>query len=203
MRHARGFTLIELMVAMAIVAIIGIIGLRGLSTVIDQQAIATERAERWRSIQLAVRILVQDMSQLHPRTTRDETGVARLSSLLADPNHQFPIEFSRGGWSNPASFQRGSVLRVAYDLDDDTLVRIYWPVLDRTLVTEPVVTPLLTGVALMEIRYIDANGEVTLDWPPLSPTGAPSGSTQPPRAVEITLELEDLGRIWRLIEVSS
>jgi general secretion pathway protein J len=203
MKRARGFTLIELLVAMAIVAIIGIIALTGLSTVIDQQAIAADRAERWREIQFAMRMLVQDLAQVHPRATRDETGTATLGSFVADPNRQFALEFSRGGWSNPTGFPRGSVLRVAYDIEQDTLVRFYWPVTDRTLATPPGRNEILTGVTLMEVLYIDANGNSTLDWPPLASLGGGSNPTERPRAVEITLELEDLGRIWRLIEISS
>ena len=71
MRRALGFTLVELLVAMAIVAIVGVMALGGLSRVIDQQATARERAERWREVQLAMRIVVQDLAQLHPRPTRE------------------------------------------------------------------------------------------------------------------------------------
>ena len=50
MSRARGFTLIELLVAMAIVAVIGVMALGGLSTVIQPQTSAEERAGRWRRI---------------------------------------------------------------------------------------------------------------------------------------------------------
>ena len=70
----RGFTLVELLVAMAIVAIIGAMALGGLNEVIKQQAVATERTERWRAIQFAMRMIVQDLSQIHPRPMRQEMG---------------------------------------------------------------------------------------------------------------------------------
>lgn len=202
MNRARGFTLIELMVAMAIVAIIGVIALTGIRTFIDQQEIAADRAERWREIQFAMRVIVQDLSQVHPRLTRDEQGLERRGSFLADPSHQFALEFSRGGWSNPAGFQRGNVLRVAYDVDDDTLLRFYWPVADRTLATPPVIHELLTGVTAMQVLYYDDDLNESLNWPPLAAGVFGSGSDRP-RAVEFTLELEDLGRVWRLIEIKS
>ena len=204
MRRGRGFTLIELLVAMAIVAIIGVMALTGLNTAISQQAIAADRAERWREIQLAMRMLVQDLYQVHPRVTRDESGLAPMHSFFASPTHQFALEFSRGGWSNPTGFPRGSVLRVAYDIEDDTLVRFYWPVVDRTLSTPLGRNELLDGVVRFEMLFIDDNGNATLDWPPLNP-GVPvsAGPTERPRAVEITLELEDLGEVWRLIELKS
>lgn len=202
MRRTRGFTLIELLVAMAIVAVIGVMALGGISTAIDQQAIAREHAERWREIQLAMRIVVQDLAQAHPRPTRDESGRSYQPSFLADPTAQFALEFSRGGWSNPAGFPRGTVLRVAYDWEDDTLVRFHWPVADRTLSTPPVRTELLTGVTNLEMRFFDARGQPSFEWPPVGMQGEARLIARP-RAVEFGIELEDFGHIWRLVEISN
>jgi general secretion pathway protein J len=201
MIKARGFTLIELLVAMAIVAIIGIMALTGLSEVIRQQDIARERSERWREVQLAMRIIVQDLAQIHPRPTREELGESHQPSVLANPNAQFGLEFSRGGWSNPAGFARGSVLRVAYDWQEDVLVRFYWPVMDRTLATPPIRIELLTGVESVEIRFLDAGGQWHLEWPPLD-MASPQRLVNRPRAIEFAVELEGFGRVWRLVEVS-
>ena len=204
MKPLRGFTLIELLVAMAIVAIIGVLALTGLSTVISQQEITAERAERWREVQLAMRMLVQDLSQVHPRTTRDETGARSLPSFYSSPDHEFSLEFSRGGWSNPTGFPRGSVLRVAYDLEEDMLVRFYWPVADRTLATPPGRNELLTGVTDLRFEYFDSATEWTLEWPPLDNRGVSTiGATDRPRAVMVILTLEDLGEIWRTVEIRS
>jgi general secretion pathway protein J len=200
MNRLKGFTLIELLVAMAIVAVIGVLALTGLNTVISQQELTSARAERWREIQLAMRMIVQDLNQVHPRVTRDETGAIELPSFYADPSHQFALEFSRGGWSNPTGFPRGSVLRVAYDLEIDTLVRFYWPVADRTPATPVGRNELLTGIIDMQTTYFDNFGNEYPDWPPLN---EPKPPTERPRAVEIYFELEDLGPIWRLIEISS
>jgi general secretion pathway protein J len=201
-RGRRGFTLIELLVAMAIVAIIGVMALGGLRSVISQQEAAEANAERWREIQFAMRVIVQDLTQIHPRIARDESGGAWRPAFLAHPSHQFALEFSRGGWSNPGQFPRGNVLRVAYDIDGDTLLRIYWPVADRTLSTPPVVTELMSGVEELYFSFLSNNLEESVDWPPGAegPTGL---STAVPRAVQFTLVLEDLGEIWRLVETGS
>lgn len=203
MNRIRGFTLIEVLVAVAIVAIIGVVGLTGLARVINQQEVATLHAERWREIQLAMRMIVRDLSQAHPRVSRDETGTATLESFLADPTHQYGLEFSRGGWTNPTGFPRGTVLRVAYDIENDVLVRFYWPVVDRTFATPPGRNELLTGVLDMQVVYIDENGEEWPDWPPLVNGQVTRGPTERPRAVRVMLDLEGLGPVWRLIEVSS
>ena len=197
----RGFTLIELLVAMAIVAVIGVMALGGLSRVIEQQTIARDHAERWREVQLAMRVIAQDLAQVHPRPTRDETGETYQPSFLASPNAQFALEFSRGGWANPARFARGSVLRVAYDWEGDLLVRFHWPVMDRTLATVPVRTELLTGVENIEVRFLDAGGEWHTEWPPLQMNG-PDRFVIRPRAVEFGVELDDYGTLWRLVETS-
>jgi len=200
-RRPHGFTLIELLVAMAIVAIIGVMAMTGLSEVIHQQTLARERAARWQAIQLAMRVIVQDLAQLQPRPTRDELGETYVPSLLADPNGQFALEFSRGGWANPGGFQRGSVLRVAYNFEDDKLVRYHWPVMDRTTATPPVRTQLLDGVTNVEVRFLDNTGMYQLDWPPLQMAG-PQRLIERPRAVEFAIELKDFGRVSRLVETT-
>ncbi len=199
--RSRGFTLIELLVALAIVAVIGVMALTGLTAVIKQQTAARERAQRWQQVQLAVRLVVQDLAQLNPRSTRDETGEAYEPSLLASPTAEFPLEFSRGGWANPGGFARGTVLRVAYEWQDDKLYRLHWPVMDRTLSTPPVRAEMLDGVENVEFRFLDAAGQWQTDWPPLQSNG-PQALVLRPRAVEVAIELKDFGRITRLVEVS-
>jgi general secretion pathway protein J len=200
-RTNRGFTLIELLVAVAILAIIGVMAFVGLNRVIDQQQLARERTERWQDIQLAMRLITQDLAQLHPRATREELGESYQPTLLADPSAQFALEFSRGGWANPAGLARGTVLRVAYNWEDDKLIRWHWSVMDRTLSTPPIRAEILEGVANVEVRFLDTAGEWHLEWPPLDQRGPQSLITRP-RAVEFALELDDFGRVFRLVETS-
>ena len=199
MKTQRGFTLIELLVAMAIVAIIGIMALGGLSEVIRQQTIGQDRADRWREIQFAMRIITQDLAQIHPRPTRDELGETWQPSVLANPSAQFPMEISRGGWANPAGFPRGTVLRVAYAWEDGMLVRFHWPVMDRAPGTVPVRTELLEDVATVELRFMDQSGTWHLEWPPTGMAG-PDTLVMRPRVIDFGLELDDFGRVWRYVE---
>ena len=199
MKRTRGFTLIELLVAMAIVAVIGVMALGGLSEVIRQQTIAQERAERWRAIQFAMRMITQDLAQIHPRPMRDELGETWLPSVLVDPSAQFALEITRGGWANPAGFPRGTALRVAYDWEDGTLVRFHWPVMDRAPGTVPIRTELLDDVANVELRFMDQSGTWHLEWPPTGMSG-PETLVMRPRVIDFALELDDFGRVWRFVE---
>ena len=196
----RGFTLVELLVAMAIVAIIGAMALGGLNEVIKQQAVATERTERWRAIQFAMRMIVQDLSQIHPRPMRQEMGDGWRPSLWADPRADYALEFSHGGWSNPAGLRRGTLQRVAYDVEEDKLIRTHWAVVDRTFSTEPIRNPLLEGVERVEVRFLDNNGQWRTEWPGLQQTSYEDLVLRP-RAVEFALYLEDFGKVWRIVEV--
>jgi general secretion pathway protein J len=198
---AKGFTLIELLVAIAIVAIIGVMAFVGLSRVVEQQTQARAHTERWQKIQLAMRLITQDLAQLHPRSTREEQGETAQPSMLADPSAQFALEFSRAGWSNPAGLARGTVLRVAYNWEEDKLIRWHWTVMDRTLSTPPVRQELLDGIDKVEVRFMDNGGQWHLDWPPLDVVG-PQRLIARPRAVEFALELKDYGRVARLVETS-
>ena len=199
MNREDGFTLIEILVAVAVMAVMGVMALVGLNTVIDQQAIANAQADRWSKIQFTVRMLTQDLSQLHPRGIRADSTL--LASLDADPNSAYPLEFSRGGWNNPAGLARGTVQRVAYEIEDDKLYRLHWPVLDRTLNAIPIRNEIVDGVEEIELRFLDDAGQWQPSWPPLgvSPSAALS---MRPRAVEVKILLEDMGEIWRLVEVS-
>jgi general secretion pathway protein J len=199
MKRVRGFTLLELLVAMAIVAVIGVLALGGLNEVILQQSVATDRAERWREVQFAMRIIAQDLAQIHPRPMREEFGESWQPSLLVDPSAQYDFELSRGGWANPVALPRGTVLRVAYLAEEDTLVRFTWSVMDRTTGTPPIRTELLTGVQEVEVRMIDARGEQPTIWPPLSMSG-PDRLVARPRLVEFRVNLEDFGWVWRTME---
>jgi len=200
-RSSQGFTLIELLVVIAILAIISVMALLGLNKIVDNQAAAREQAERWQKIQLAMRLINQDLAQLQPRPTRDELGATYMPSILADPSAQFALEFSRGGWANPAGLPHGTVLRVAYNWEDDKLIRWHWAVMDRTLSTPPVRAEILDRVTKVEVRFLDTAGQWHLEWPPLAQRG-PQGMISRPRAIEFAVELEDLGRVYRLVETS-
>ncbi len=199
MRRDQGFTLIEILVAVAVMAVMGVMALVGLNTVIDQQTIAHAQADRWSKVQFTVRMLTQDLSQLHPRGIRADSTL--LGSIDANPSSAYPLEFSRGGWNNPAGLPRGTVQRVAYEIEDDKLFRLHWPVLDRTLSAVPIRNELLDGVEEIELRFLDDGGQWQPSWPPLGVPPAAALSMRP-RAVEVKIFLEDLGEIWRLVEVS-
>jgi len=197
----QGFTLLEVLVAIAIFAFVGVMALSGYTQLQKQTEYQQLRLERIREIQRAVQTLAQDFTQLEPRAIREPLGDQRLPALMAGEGIEYKVEFTRAGWSNTAGLPRPTLQRVAYRLDQDGLWRDYWRVLDRTQASEPVRYKLLTGVRAVSFRFLAPSQEWVDLWP--QPGGNPVEQQRlRPAAVEVTLDLEDWGQIRRVIEVA-
>jgi general secretion pathway protein J len=200
-RTSRGFTLIDVMVAVAIFVVVGALAMGGYNELIKQADIVERNAKRTRAVQSAMQRLTQDFSELEPRPIRQPLGSTLDPALLADSRTAELAELTRAGWSNPAGVPRSTLQRVRYRLEDNKLRRDYWLVLDRTLTGEPVTTLLLDHVTSMSLRFMDINHRWHDQWPAAG-TGGATDPRQRPIAVEINLELEDWGKLQRLVEVS-
>jgi len=198
--RARGFTLVEILVATVILAVMGVMAYRSVSEARVAAEHANVHMDRLREVQRAMNLLVTDFRTLAPRPVRERIGDGYLASLLRDPNAVSLVELSHAGWPNGAGTPRGTVQRVAYRLEERVLVRDHWNVTDPTLANPPIERRLLDQVERIEIRYLDAGREWVTQWPPLGSPGD-TGLRSRPLAVEITLVLGDYGEIKRLIEV--
>lgn len=207
-RAQRGFTLLELLVAIGVFAVMSVMAYGGLKSVLDSRAHTDAQAKRLAAVQLTFMHLERDIEQMTDRRIRDEFGDPK-APLLAVSGTDTVVEFTHAGWSNPTNAPRSHLQRVGYALKDKQLLRAYWLVLDRAQDSKPIQTVMLDKVKTMEWRFMDNAGKWQTQWPPATttttapPTPTPPGQTlsQLPRAVEVTLELDDMGRLTRLFSV--
>jgi general secretion pathway protein J len=197
----RGFTLLEVLVAIAIFAIVGMMAMLGYNELVSQSERIDAGAGRTRAVQSAILRMSQDFAELEPRPVRQALGQDLDPALRAMPSGDELIELTRSGWSNPAGVPRPTLQRVSYRLDGEKLWRDYWPVLDRTMNVEPVSVMLLDGVKAISVRYMGQDRDWKEQWPPLGFSG-PNARSVLPLAVEINIELDDWGKLQRVVEVS-
>ena len=194
----RGFTLIEMMVVLGVFALLGVIASQIVSGVINNQAIVAERGSRLAEVQRAMQILQRDVVQLQARSIRDELGDP-VAPLLIDSSigNERLMEFTRQGWRNPLGQKRSESQRVAYLMQEDTLYRAYWSVLDRAPDSEPRLQRLLTSVERLEFFALDVSGNEHSFWPLIGDL-----ATDPNMriaAILMRIELKPFGiveRIW-------
>jgi general secretion pathway protein J len=196
----RGFTLLELLVAIAIFAVIGALAMGGYVELQQQNERTQQTLDRVSEIQRAVQTLALDLEQLEPRPIREPLGDGRIPALIADASTEYRVQLTRAGWSNTAGLPRPTLQRVGYRLDQDGLWRDTWPVLDRTMTVEPQRRQLLTGVKTITFRFLASGSNWVERWP-VGGSSNPAFQRSRPIAVEITLDLNDWGQIRRLVEV--
>lgn len=196
--RARGFTLLELIVALAVFGVVSVLAYGGLRTVLDARAATDAMGERLAEIQTAIHLLGRDIEQTVARPIRDDYGDTQpaLSGATAG---RLRLELTRTGLTNPTDEPRPALRRVGYALEEDTLQRLTWRALDRPPESEARTDPLLTRVESFELRFLDEEAAWHEAWPPL--TGMEATPERLPVAVEVVLELEDMGRITRLFGV--
>jgi general secretion pathway protein J len=203
----RGFTLIELMVAVFITAVLFAIGYGAVNQAVKNRDAIDEQQARLLAVQTAMRTIAQDVNQLALRPIRDPTGNDLLPVLISSASDQKRLlELTRGGWANPAGVQRPALQRVVYLFEENTLRREYWPVVDPLLSTEPIKKDLCSGVKSVTFRFMDVTRQWRDTWPPTTavqntPGNANINLRHRPIAVEVTLELTDWGKIVRVLEV--
>jgi general secretion pathway protein J len=203
----KGFTLIEVLIAMSITALVAMLSFSSLSAVLDSAEMLRDRGQRVSEINRAFTLVSRDLNNFVARPVRDELGQLE-SAMMGEVVITGGISFTRGGWHNPNQQLRSSLQRVRYALEDDVLWRESYTVLDRTAESEPQRAELLTGVDSFELAFLGENTEQrgeeldTQEWPDSWGVSVDSRAiVAPPQAVELTVLLQDWGELRWLYDL--
>lgn len=198
----RGFTLLELVAAMAIFAMLSVMAYGGLSALIQTRKGLDSSYERLQSWQMAVHRLRTDLNQARLRPVRDQFG--DYQPALHEPEAG-RLVLTHGGRRNPLAQPRSTLERVAWFMDTDgTLVRQNWLTLDQSQSEAPIKTVVLNNITTLGWRYLDAsNDQWVEDWPPPRLASTPPEQVPLPRAVELNLDSKRLGELTFLFVTES
>ena len=179
---ARGFTLIEIMVAVGIFAVIGAIVFPALIQFIDVRDRVTAKHHQVENLQKTFLFFAQDLRFASNRLGKDEYGdVADATMLVGDDSlmdltAMYP-DLNLGGLNVPR--------RVRWMLDDTTLVRLQSPVMDPDGETRVFKQKLLSNVRKVEIelsKVEDGRSSTSKRW---------DEKTRLPDMVRVTITLEN------------
>jgi general secretion pathway protein J len=190
-RRRAGFTLIEVLIALAILALIAVLGYRAVSSLTESEARLAAESERWRGLDALFARLESDFRLALPREARagDVTEPAWVGR--ADGAGNAEIRLSRAG--PEFSLEPGSAgQRIGYRLRDGVVEVLYWPHLDVPAGAAPTAYALAGGVVRFDVRYLDGQGNWHERWPRL-------GEPAVPRAARVVLALDDGGTVERWI----
>lgn len=197
MKRARGFTLLELLIAIALFALLGVGTYRLLDSVLRADEATRQQEQRLRELTRGMAAFERDLRQILARPVRAPYGDPR-AALLGEGRERQTLELTRAGWRNPTEALRSGLQRVRWEVRDGTWVRQYWQVLDQAQDSQPHSQQVLEGVGGWQLRYLDQDGIWRESWP----DGADEQSLgQLPRAVELRLEHFYYGALRRVFQL--
>ncbi|MBC7803867.1 MAG: type II secretion system minor pseudopilin GspJ [Candidatus Parcubacteria bacterium] len=193
-----GFSLVELLVAVAVLAVLAAISFRGLNSVLDAETGVAVETRRWNELAIVTSQLGRDLSLAIARTARDGAKVDQpaLSLRQAPPaagvGAGSQIALTRLG-DDDGRGAAGDLRRIAWRLRNGTLEYLVWPSVDAAPGAQPLVSEVLQHIAGLQLRALGDDGAWSDAWP------AGGGLAEAlPRAVEVQILLASGARISRL-----
>lgn len=187
----RGFTLLEMLIAIAIFAMIGVAANAVLSTVMTNDEVTRNFSVRLKALQQGFGAIERDLGQMVARTPRLLEG-GRGSTVFQTGNDILESEsealvFYRVGWLNPDGLlPRGSLQSVAYVVREGRLERWYFPYPEPEFGAEPLKTVIIDKVLSVEYSFfMEDKWERKVE------------ATKLPKAIAMEVEVEGLGKIQR------
>ena len=153
----KGFTLIEIMVALFIFTLIGLASHTVLVTTLDSDEMSSQRFEQLQKLQRAMMLIERDIQQATARPVRVEGEDNQI--VISGGLNQFEsdadgIAFVRGGWNNPKMvLPRSTLQAVGYRLQSGELQRVYSNYVDNVIGAEPKIRVLMTDIEDLQFEF--------------------------------------------------
>lgn len=189
----RGFTLIEILIAIAIFSTLSMAAYQILQGVLRSGEISRVHDQRLIEIQRGMLLIERDFVQMVARSSRTgATETANLKALyvgkkILDSDSE-GIEFNRLGWTNPLNLlPRSNVVRVGYRVKENQLQRLYYLYPDTVVGQEPVQQVIFNDIEELSFRFWGEDWEDKWTLTDQLPTG-----------IEITIISKSYGELRRV-----
>jgi general secretion pathway protein J len=181
--HRSGFTLIEVLLALAIFGVVAVLAYRGTAALTDGETQLSAAAHRWQTLEALFARFEADIRQAVPRGARNGATIEPpWLALATDGAGNAALVFSRAGTEFADDPGRAGQ-RIGYRLRGSTVEIAYWPRLDNAADAKPAVYTLVDGVAGFRIDYLTRAGQWRDRWPL-------QDEADLPRAVRVHLTLD-------------
>jgi general secretion pathway protein J len=178
-----GFTLVEVLLALAIFGVIAVLAYRATAALTEGEARLSAEARRWRTLEALFTRFEADIRQAVPRGSRVGSRIEPAwLALRADGAGNAALVFTRAG----AEFADDPGLagqRIGYRLRGHAVEIAYWPRVDNAADVQPAVYTLADGVSGFRVAYLGRAGAWRDSWPV-------PGESALPRAVRVDLTLD-------------
>ncbi|AHE67166.1 GspJ family T2SS minor pseudopilin variant LspJ [Legionella oakridgensis] len=156
----QGYTLIEIMVALAVFAILAVLTSVAMYHAFNTRARVNIHSDRLSELQLAMTIITRDAQQAVNRPVR-EAEMHLSSSFIGQPLY---FEFTRGGIVNPNGTEKRSTMkRIAFICQEQQLIRRSWN-LDEPKRKQYQDKIILNNLDSCSFAYLSHNRQVLTDW---------------------------------------
>lgn len=190
----RGFTLVEMLIALTIFGMLTAGGVALLSFSVRSQEMAERQLQTLSGIRRAGALMTADLAQAAPRIWRDGEGRAQPAFTGGTGGESRVLVLVRAGWDNPDQLPRPSLQRVEYRLQNGRLLRIGYTHVDGG--GAAAVTALIDDVEQLQLRFRAPDGDWLDSWAPPDPAALPT-------AVELNVSSARFGPIRQLFLVGA
>lgn len=193
-RHHNGFTLLEILIAMAIFSLIGLASSQVLFSVLTSDEVSQQSAKELTAMQRSYQVIQRDVMQMVPRATRVNGEQPQENYILSGEGildgEGDGIAFNRLGWRNPAQmFPRGTTQAVGYRLFENKLQRLHYLYPDQAGDSEVKSVDLLKDIEQLTFEYF-SNKKWRKTW----------GQTDLPQGLAFILTTKKYGEIrWQYL----
>ncbi len=194
----KGFTLLELLIALSIFVVLSTMAYQGLSNLLLTRDILEEKARELHELQMVFMVMGNDLQQAVARTVVVEGGKQESAFLGGEQSNRWVI-LTRAGRPNPMGDSRSELQRVAWLFEEGALIRRSWKQLDAMGSNPYQDETMVKGILNLEVLFWDEGGGRFPTWP--KETSKVSLQDVLPRGVEVAIEKRGVGHLRRLFEL--